>query len=85
MFPYTTGLGLTQGQFLASGGYAGVDALFADPPDSTEQVLHPDKLNPREAPIEVTFDADLAAKLGAGWCVGAPGHAGRVPAGHRPP
>ncbi|HEY6568827.1 MAG TPA: hypothetical protein VIZ22_00975 [Candidatus Limnocylindrales bacterium] len=69
MFPYTTGLGLTQGQFVAAGGYAGIDALFADPPDSTEQVLHPEKLNPREAPIEVTFDADLAAKLGAGWCV----------------
>ena len=69
MFPYTTGLGLTQGQFLAAGGYSGVDALFADPPDSTEQVLHPEKLNPREAPIEVTFDADLAAKLGTGWCV----------------
>ena len=69
MFPYTTGLGLTQGQFVAAGGYSGVDALFANPPDSTEQVLHPEKLNPREAPIEVAFDADLAAKLGTGWCV----------------
>lgn len=68
MFPYTQGLGLAQGQYVA-GGYSAVDALFANPPDSTEQVLHPEKLNPREAPIEVAFDAGLAAKLGAGWCV----------------
>jgi hypothetical protein len=69
MFSYTQGLALTQGNLLAAGGYPGVDALFANPPDSTEQVIHPDKLNPRDAPIEVAFDADLAAKLGSGWCV----------------
>ncbi len=69
LFPYTQGLTLAQGQFQAAGGFAGVDALFANPPDSTEQVLHPDKLSSREAPIKVAFDADLATKLGSGWCV----------------
>jgi hypothetical protein len=39
MFPYTAGLGLTLRDF-AGGGFAAVDALYDNPPDSTEQVLH---------------------------------------------
>jgi hypothetical protein len=70
LFPYTQGLQLTLGQFMAGGSFAGVDALFADPPDSTEQVLHPEKLNPREDPVAVTFPDDLATRLGDGWCLG---------------
>src|SRR5829696_3378747 len=54
----------------AQGGFAAIDAAFADPPDSTEQILHPDKWASREAPIDVKLPADLAAKLGAGWSVG---------------
>lgn len=38
------------------GGWAGVDALYRDPPASTEQVLHPEtKLFPRERPHRITL------------------------------
>ncbi len=67
-FPYTAGL-----QFVASaraaGGWAGVDALYKRPPASTEQVLHPDKYAAGEAPVAVSFPADLAKRLGSGWTV----------------
>jgi len=54
----------------ADGGWAAVDAAFREPPDSTEQVLHPDKWLSREPPIEVDLPADLATTLGSGWSVG---------------
>jgi hypothetical protein len=57
------------GAYQSGGGFAGIDALFRNPPDSTEQVLHPDKLNPREAPVPVAFPAGLAKRLGTGWSV----------------
>jgi hypothetical protein len=70
LFPYLSGLQLALGGFTSGGGFAGVDALFATPPDSTEQVLHADKLASREAPVKVTIDDSVATKLGAGWKVG---------------
>ncbi len=66
LFPYTSGLAIALGDF-TKGGFAAVDRQFASPPDSTEQVLHPDKLAAREAPIAVSFPTDLASRLGAGW------------------
>jgi hypothetical protein len=69
LFPYLSGLQLALGGFTSGGGYAGVDALFANPPDSTEQVLHPEKLASREAPVKVAIDDAVASKLGAGWKV----------------
>jgi hypothetical protein len=65
---YTSGLTMDLQAYL-SGGYAAVDRLFASPPDSTEQVLHADKLASHEPPIAVTLPADLATRLGAGWSV----------------
>ena len=65
---YTTGLTLALRTF-ATGGYGAVDGLFANPPDSTEQVLHADKLTPREPPVAVSLPADLASQLGTGWSV----------------
>jgi hypothetical protein len=52
-----------------SGGWEAVDAAFADPPDSTEQILHADKWASREAPIEVDLPDDLAASMGDGWSI----------------
>jgi hypothetical protein len=49
------------------GGWDVIDKAFADPPESSEQVLHPDKWSAREAPIEVKLPANLAAKMGTGW------------------
>jgi hypothetical protein len=68
LFPYTSGLQLALGGY-TSGGYGGVDSLYHNPPDSTEQVLHPEKLAAREAPVKVAFPEDLAARLGNGWKV----------------
>lgn len=66
LFPYEAGL-----QFVMAlhtrGGWEAVDAAFADPPDSTEQILHPEKYTAREAPIQVELPAGLAARMGDGW------------------
>ena len=52
------------------GGFPAIDAAWANPPDSTEQILHPEKWASREAPIEVKLPADLPTNLGAGWTTG---------------
>jgi hypothetical protein len=60
-------------QFVAgmqvAGGWDAVDAAFGDPPKSTEQILHPEKYQSREAPIAVDLADDLASKMGTGWSV----------------
>ena len=53
----------------ARGGWEAVDAAWARPPDSTEQILHVEKYEANEAPVDVSIPADLAADLGAGWSV----------------
>jgi len=52
-----------------NGDWAAVDAAFGDPPQSTEQILHPEKFSGREAPIKVDLPDDLASKMGSGWSV----------------
>lgn len=66
LFPYQDGLGFVT-RLLTNGGYSAVDAAFADPPDSTEQILHPDKYLVREAPIKVTLPKVLFDRVGPGW------------------
>lgn len=70
LFPYNDGLAFVN-RLIAAGGYAAVDAAFRDPPDSSEQVLHPAKYLSREKPIVVTLSAKLAAAAGTGWSVAA--------------
>ncbi len=41
--------------------------MYAQLPDSTEQILHPDKYLAKEAVIPVTFPKDLATRLGGTW------------------
>jgi hypothetical protein len=67
-FPYQAGLMFVQAAF-ASGGWRAVDKLYADPPRSTEQVLHPEKYASGEEPVAVTIPPSLAKDLGAGWSV----------------
>jgi hypothetical protein len=69
LFPYTVGLGFVQGM-QAGGGWDAVNAAFAQPPDSTEQILHPDKYFAHEKPIPVELPKTLASGLGSGWKVG---------------
>jgi hypothetical protein len=68
LFPATSGIGLALGDY-AQGGFAAIDKRFASPPDSTEQILHADKLAAGEKPVVVTFPEDLASRLGTGWTV----------------
>jgi len=72
-WPYLAGL-----NFLASvsgmsivpgsgtGSWRAVDDIYADPPTTTEQVIHPEKYVEREAPLPVAAPA-LGEALGAGW------------------
>ena len=69
LFSYTSGLTFTQ-RLHSSGGWAAVDAAFAKPPASTEQILHPEKYGSGEAPTIVDLPDDLGARMGAGWSVG---------------
>ena len=64
LFPYSDGFNFIR-QIYQTSGYAGVDEVFRNPPESTEQILHPDKYRAHEKPIEVSLP-DLSS-LGAGW------------------
>lgn len=67
-FPYTAGqlwVGALVGDPL-SPDFGPVDAAFADPPDSTEQVIDLDAWASREAPLSVEA-LDVASALGEGW------------------
>jgi hypothetical protein len=67
-FPYQEGLEFASGLF-EQGGWKAVDAAFASPPDSTEQILHAEKYAAREKPVKVA--APITAKaLGRGWSEG---------------
>ena len=68
-FPYEAGLNWTMvlaGNDPTSPDYTEIDAAYADPPASTEQIIDPSKWEPREAPDPVEA-VDLAAALGTGW------------------
>jgi hypothetical protein len=67
LFPYQQGLIFLNGIW-ARGGWPAVDRAYGRLPDSTEQVLHPDKYAAGEKPVEVALDASALAKaMGAGW------------------
>jgi hypothetical protein len=56
VFPYIKGQQFCAAVF-ARGGFPALSAVYADPPASTAQILHPEKYFPetRENPIPVTF------------------------------
>jgi len=69
LFPYTAGAQFAIATF-QKGGWAAVDALYEKLPESTEQILHPDKYDAGEAPRPVTLPGnDLARQLGDSWTV----------------
>lgn len=76
LFPYFEGAILVSRVF-ASGGWQSVDSMYARPPDSTEQVLHPDKYSANEPPIAVALPP-VASRLGAGWRLSASDTAGEL-------
>ncbi len=64
IFPYVEGLTFVE-SFFNDGGWAAVDAVYADPPVSTEQILHPE-LYPDDVPLRLQAP-DLQPALGAAW------------------
>jgi hypothetical protein len=64
IFPYTYGLDFVR-EIHLNGGWAAVDAVYANPPISTEQILHPERY-PDDVPIILEVP-DLAPLLGEGW------------------
>ena len=64
-FPYLGGA-LFATELREAGGQAAVDAAFADPPTTTEQVLHPEKYLAGEGALHVSLPP-LASALGEGW------------------
>jgi len=67
-FPYNEGslwAGTLAGDPL-SPSFTDIDAAYADPPDSTEQIIDVDKWLAREAPLAVEVP-DLATMLGEDW------------------
>ncbi|MGC4106135.1 MAG: hypothetical protein QM753_07235 [Thermomicrobiales bacterium] len=66
-FPYEQGSTFV-GAVYEDGGWKAVDAVYANPPISTEQVLHPEKYFAGEQPIAVAV-SDPTAALGDGWTI----------------
>ena len=64
-FPYREGL-----QFVLylwwKGGWEQVNKAYADPPTTTEQILHPDRYLVHDEPLGLKLP-DLSDKLGDGW------------------
>ena len=65
MFPYEAGLAFVQGVY-NRGGWAAVNELYAAPPDSTSQILHPELYDAGVKPVSLTVPA-VPAALGSGW------------------
>jgi hypothetical protein len=64
--PYTEGQAFIAA-LQARGGEAAVNAAFANPPDSTSQVLHPELFGRRSVPAAVKLPRGLFAALPSGW------------------
>jgi hypothetical protein len=64
-FPYLDGLTFVEGIY-AQGGWAAVDKLYANPPNSTSEILHPDLYAKGFEPVNPTLAA-VPATLGPGW------------------
>jgi len=61
-YPYSAGFSFILAVF-RDGGWEAVNAAYLDPPDSTEQILHPDKYLQRDDPVWVEFSLDSLSYL----------------------
>lgn len=67
IFPYEAGRDFAL-FLLERGGTAALDAAYRDPPQSTEQIMHPQRYVNRDNPQEVTVP-DVRSALGSEWTV----------------
>lgn len=65
IFPYAQGAIFSQA-VIKEHGWDGLSRAYNELPQSTEQVLHPQKYFAREVPVKVQLP-DVAALLGKGW------------------
>ena len=65
VFPYESGSRFV-GELYRAGGFAAIDEAWANPPRSTEHILHPDRYRAGDAPQIVAL-APLTDTLGVGW------------------
>jgi hypothetical protein len=65
VFPYEEGLEWATALF-KKGGWTAVSQAFSTLPESTEQILHPEKYFAHEAPVKVRLP-DLREQLGMKW------------------
>jgi len=64
LFPYDQGYSFVE-TIYNEGGWQAVDDAYANPPVSTEQILHPEKY-PTDSPVKVEMP-DFKSMLGDGW------------------
>ena len=67
-WPYIVGFEFVNSLW-RQGGMSALDAAWADLPETTEQIIHPEKYHADEYPESAPSLPDLAAILGAGWDV----------------
>ncbi|UCC59594.1 MAG: hypothetical protein JSW38_08820 [Dehalococcoidia bacterium] len=65
LFPYIVGMEFV-GQLYLEGGWDAVNQAYANPPQSTEQLIHVDKYLGHDEPQEVVMP-DLQSALGGEW------------------
>jgi hypothetical protein len=65
VFPYDQGMAWVR-QLYQRGGWKAVDDAFTNLPQSTEQIIHPEKYFAHEAPTQVVLP-DLTPALGKDW------------------
>ncbi len=65
-FPYVEGFQFVAGLFTEIEDWDLVDDAYAAPPQSTEQIIHPETYRSGEGPLKVELP-DLAPALGEGW------------------
>jgi len=65
LFPYRDGLQFTITLY-QTGQWEAVNKAYANPPRSTEQILHPERYRQGDAPAVISLP-DLATTLGSGW------------------
>src|SRR5258708_29591019 len=67
LFPYIDGFNFVRQAYRQAGNdYAALDDLFKNPPESTAQLLHPEKYQNHVHPVDVRL-ADVATRLGPDW------------------
>ncbi len=65
LFPYLQGLNFVTDLYI-EGNWPAVDAAYAQPPITSEHILHPERY-PRDLPSSLDLPQDLVSPLGVSW------------------